>query len=221
MSTLTYSKYIAERILNWPTNAPITTAKVSATLADYFGIDIESAKNTTNVNMKRLADKGELIRIQKGVYGKVKDTPFGKLTPNADKLITVLFLRDGDKTIGYITGPTLLNAIGLYTWMPKDLHIATNHYRRQLPAGVKIRVHKPVAEVNNDNAQYLQALEMFTAMEQYHIDAEKPYEILCAELRRNNLNNERLIWYARKHCGQKALLRIIDVSLGESKHETP
>jgi hypothetical protein len=214
MNTQTYGKYIAELILNWPAGEPVTTAAVSGALAGAFGLGIENAKKITNVNMKRLTDKGDLLRIQKGIYGKVKSTPFGKLTPNADEMITGLFLREGDKTIGYISGPTLLNAIGLCTWIPKERHIATNHYRRQLPAGTKIRVHKPVAEVNNENVQYLQALEMFTAMDQYPIDTDKPDEILRVVLRRNNLNNEKLIWYARKHCGQKALLRTIDVALG-------
>ena len=216
MNTQTYGKYIAETILNWPVCEPVTTATVSAALAGAFGMDIKNAKKTTNVNMKRLADKGELVRIQKGIYGKVKDTVFGKLTPNTDEMISGFFLRDGDNTIGYIAGPTLLNAIGLCTWMPKERHIATNHYRRLLPAGTKIRVHKPVAEVNNENVQYLQALEMLTAMDQYPIDAKNPEEILRVVLRRNNLSNEKLIWYARIHCGQKALLKTIDVALGEN-----
>jgi len=214
MNTQTYGKYITETILNWPTGEPVTTATVSALLADAFGVDIENAKKTTNVNMKRLADKGKLVRIQKGIYGIVKDTPFGKLAPNTDEVMTGFFLRDGDNTIGYIAGPTLLNAIGLCTWMPKERHIATNNYRRLLPARARIRVHKPIAEVNNENAQYLQALEMFTAIDQFPIDADNPDEILRVVLRRNNLNNEKLIWYARIHCGHKALLRTIDVALG-------
>ena len=214
MNNATYGKYIAKMVQSWPTCEPVTTAVVSTELAGAFGMDIGSAKKITNVNMKRLADKGELVRIQKGVYGRVKDTPFGKLAPNADEMITGLFLRDGKKTIGYIAGPSLLNAIGLCTWIPKERHIATNYYRRQLPAGTKIRVHKPVAEVDNDNVQYLQALEMVAAMDRYHIDAESPDEILRFVLRSNNINNEKLIRYARTYCGQKALLRTIDVALG-------
>ena len=214
MNAQTYGKYIAETILSWPAGEPVTTTTVSAALAGNFGMDIENAKKTTNVNMKRLADKGELVRIQKGTYGKVIDTPFGKLTPNTDEMISGFFLRDGDNAIGYIAGPTLLNAIGLCTWMSKERHIATNHYRRLLPAGTRIRVHKPIAEVNNENVQYLQALEMFTAMDQYPTDVENPEEVLRVVLRRNSLSNDKLIWYARIHCRQKVLLRTIDVALG-------
>jgi predicted transcriptional regulator of viral defense system len=214
MNTQNYGQYITEYIQGLPVNEPITTAVVADVLAGNFGMDIENAKKITNVNMKRLADKGELTRVQKGVYGKVKITPFGKLTPNADEMITGVLLREGDNTIGYITGPTLLNAVGLCSWIPKERHIATNHYRRQIPANAKIRAHKPVATVNNENALYLQMLEMFTAIEQYSIDVEKPDEVLRVVLQRNNIDNEKLILYARKHYGQKVLLKTIDVALG-------
>jgi len=214
MNTQRYGQYIAEHIQGLPVGKPVTTAAVADAVADAFGLDIDNAKKITNVNMKRLTDKGELTRVQKGVYGKVKVTPFGKLTPNTDEMITGILLREGNTTIGYITGPTLLNAIGLCSWMPKERHIATNHYRRQIPAGTKIRVHKPVETVNDENAGYLQAIEMFTAMEQYPIDTEKPDEVVRVVLQRNRINNEKLILYARKYCGQKTLLRTIDVALG-------
>jgi hypothetical protein len=214
MNTQRYGQYIAEYIHGWSAGEPVTTAGVTEALAAAFGIDTANAKKITNVNLKRLADKGELTRVQKGVYGKVKVTPFGKLTPSADEMITGILLREGDSTIGYITGPTLLNAVGLCSWIPRERHIATNHYRRQIPANAKIRVHKPVAPVNDENALYLQALEMFTAAEQYPIDAEKPDEVLRVVLRRNNIDHEKLILYARKHYGHKVLLKTIDVALG-------
>jgi hypothetical protein len=214
MNTQNYGQYIAEHIQGLPTDEPITTVAVANALADAFGMDIDNAKKITNVNLKRLADKGELTRVQKGIYGKVKITPFGKLTPNADEMITGVLLREGDTTIGYITGPTLLNAIGLCSWMPKERHIATNHYRRQIPANAKIRVHKPITPVNDENAVYLQALEMFTAIEQYPIDAENPDDVLRVVLQRNEIDNEKLILYARRHYGQKVLLKTIDVALG-------
>jgi len=214
MNTQKYGKYIADKIQNCPVSEPVTTVAVADTLAGAFGMKIGNAKKITNVNMKRLADKGKLIRIKKGVYGKVKETSFGKLIPSADEMITGFFLREGENVIGYITGPTLLNAIGLCSLIPKERHIATNHYRHQLPSGAKICVHKPIATVNNENVRYFQAIEMFTAMEQYPIDTENPDIILRGLLQKNNINNEKLILYARKYCGHKALLKTIDVALG-------
>jgi len=214
MNIQTYGKYINEKIQNWPVAEPVTTEAVADDIAGVFGMNIENAKKLTNVNMKRLADKNKLVRIKKGIYSKVKETPFGRLIPSPDEILTGFFLRDGNNAIGYITGPTLLNAIGLCSWIPKERHIATNHHRHQLPVGTNICVHKPIATVNNENVRYFQAIEMFTAMEQYPIDTENPDIILRGLLQKNNIDTERLILYARRHCGHKALLKTIDIALG-------
>jgi len=209
-----YGQYIREQIQYWPAGEPITNVVVAPSLAGTFGIAIENAKKITNVNMKRLADKGDLVRIQKGVYGKVKETPFGKLAPRPDEVMTGILLNDGENIIGYITGPTLLNALGLCSWIPGERHIATNRYRHRLPDSVHIRVYKPILPVNDKNVLYLQALEAFMAMDQYPVDTDKPEEVLRDMLRENNIDNERLIWYARCHCRQNTLLKTIDVALG-------
>ena len=214
METQGYGQYIQHQIQNWPIKKPVTTAGVAESLAAAFGMDIGNAKKITNVNMKRLVDKGELARVQKGVYGKVRETPFGKLNPRPDEIMAGFLLRDGESIIGYITGPTLLNALGLCTLIPAQRHIATNRYRYQLPENTHIRVYKPIMNVNDENAPYLQALEAFMALEQYPVDTDRPDEALRGMLREHNINNERLIWYARKHCGQKTLLKTIDVALG-------
>jgi predicted transcriptional regulator of viral defense system len=209
-----YGQYIRGQIQSRSAKKPITTIAVAASLADVFAIGTEKAKKITNVNMKRLVDKGELVRIQKGVYGKTRVTPFGKLNPRPDEMLTELLLRDGEKTIGYIAGPTLLNALGLCSLIPADRHIATNRYRRRFPEGTHIRVYKPILSVNDENARYLQALEAFSAMERYPVDAENPDDILRDMVREGNINNETLIRYAHRNCGQKTLLKTIDVTLG-------
>ena len=213
-----YGQHVQEQIQNWPAKKPITTMEVAASLADAFGIGIENAKKITNVNMKRLVDKGKLARVQKGVYGKVRETPFGRLKPRPDEIMTGFLLRDGENIIGYITGPTLLNALGLCSLIPAERHIATNRYRHQLPEDTRIRVYKPLLTVNDENVSYLKALEAFMAMEQYHVDTEKPDEVLRTMLRDGNIDKEKLIWYARCHCGQKTLLKTIDVALGGNVH---
>jgi hypothetical protein len=128
--------------------------------------------------------------------------------------MTVFLLRNGESIIGYITGPTLLNALGLCTLIPSESHIATNRYRYRLPENTRIRVYKPIISVNDENAPYLQALEAFLAIEQYPVDVDMPDMALRAMLRDRNIDNEKLIWYARCHCKHKTLLKTIDVALG-------
>lgn len=210
-----YGDHIRTYIRTRPVREPITTLAVAADLTDTFGIDPKDAKNITNINMKRLSDKGELERVQKGIYGKTADTVFGRVAPNSDEMMSAVLLRDGNDAIGHITGPTLLNAVGLCTWMPKDIHIATNSFRRRISKSANVRPHKPLIPVNNNNVQYLQAIEILNAMERYPVDAESPDDILRELFRRNNLNNEKLIWFARKHCKQRTLMKAIDIVLGD------
>jgi len=213
-----FGQYIQNQIQEWPAKKPITTKEITLSLADAFNIGMENAQKITNVNMKRLADKGALTRVQKGVYGKVRETQFGKLNPRPDEIMTGFLLREGECVIGYITGPTLLNALGLCTQIPADRHIATNRYRYRLPDGTRIRVYKPILPVDNENVLYLQALEAFMAMEQYPVDTARPDEILRSMLQNGNIDNEKLIWYARCHCRQKTLLKTIDIALGGKVH---
>ena len=148
----------------------------------------------------------------------MRETPFGKLKPRPDEIMTGFLLRDGESIIGYIAGPTLLNALGLCTLIPAQRHIATNRYRYRLPENTHIRVYKPILTVNDGNAPYLQTLEAFMAIERYPVDTDRPEEALRGMLRERNINNERLIWYARQHCGQKTLVKTIDIALGGITH---
>ena len=67
MKTRNYGKYIQKQIMQWSLKKLVTTPEIAISLVDAFCINIESAKKITNVNMKRLADKGELVRVQKGI----------------------------------------------------------------------------------------------------------------------------------------------------------
>jgi len=214
MNVQGYGKHIRKQIREWPVDKPITTDAVAAEIAGVFHIDIVSAKKITNVNMKRLSDKGELVRVQKGIYGNTEDTPSGKTSKSAEEIMIPLLLRGDDGAIGHLTGPTLLNAIGMCTRIPEEYHIATNGFRRRITENVRICLYRPAIPVNDENVQYLQAIEAITASEKHPIDADDPDDILRKMLRNNNINNEKLIWYARKHYNHKTLLRTIDVALG-------
>ena len=218
METQGYGQYIQDQINIWPLGKPVTTTEIAVGLTGTFDIGLENAKKITNVNMKRLTDKGELVRVQRGVYGRVKETSFGRITPRPDDMLTGILLRNGESIIGYIAGPTLLNRIGLCSWIPAERHIATNRYRCRLPENIHIRVYKPIIPVDDENVHYLQALEAFMAMEQYPVDTDNPENVLRDMLRENNMDNERLIWYARCHCKQKILLKAIDIAIGGRLH---
>jgi hypothetical protein len=218
MGTKGYGQHIHNQILEWPVKRPITTKEVTLSLAAVFDIDMKTAQKITNVNMKRMVDRGVLARIHNGIYGKVRDTQFGKLNPRPDDIMTGFLLREGEGVIGYITGPTLLNALGLCTQIPANRHIATNRYRYRLPKDTHIRVYKPILTVDDENVIYLQALEAFIAMECFPVDTDNPDYVLRAMLEYRQIDNEKLIWYARCHCEQRTLYKAIDIALGGKGH---
>ena len=47
----------------------------------------DKAKTVTDVKLKRLADQGDLKRLQKGVYCHVKQTIFGPVAPDIDQIV--------------------------------------------------------------------------------------------------------------------------------------
>ena len=163
--------------------------------------------------MKRLADRGCLIRISKGIYGTIRETPFGKIKSSQEEILSKMLLREGGETIGYLAGPTLLNRLGLCSWIPRQCHIASNRYRQRIPEDVAICLQKPLIPVNSNNAPYLQTLEAICAMERYPVDVNAPDEILRSIMRVAEIDAGRLVWMARNHVNQALLLKTIDYAL--------
>ena len=80
-----------------------------------------------NVYLARLAKKGLIERLHRGVYYRAKETKFGKTKPNLYKE-TVLIHTYGFK--GFFGHETLLNLLGLKNEIPKKLTIYTNEIMR-------------------------------------------------------------------------------------------
>ena len=89
--------------------------------------------------LSRLAQSGQLIRLEKGKYYKPRTTRFGPIRPSESEIIKAL-TQKGDKTTGYLTGNALYNRWGLTTQVPNTLTIAR---RTRLPekelSGYKIK----------------------------------------------------------------------------------
>lgn len=76
--------------------------------------------------LSRLAGQGIIERIAKGKYFKPRNTLFGKAKPMEDEIIKTVTYR-GDKLIGYLTGVTQYNRMGLTNQVPNVLIIGTNN----------------------------------------------------------------------------------------------
>lgn len=210
-----YGKYIVDYVNKIEYDKPIYTDFVAENVSKKYNIDIKKAKDITNVNLKRIFDKGNIERFQKGIYYKAKKTPFGKKSINPDIVALDKLLKKDNEVIGYESGPGLLNKIGLTTQMPKNYYVTTNIYKNKPLFAKNIVVKKPIIEVKNDNYNYLQVLDIISDLDKFPVDAENPEQIIRDYIMMNNISNEKLILLARKYCSSKVLLKTIDITLGE------
>ncbi|MBZ5857544.1 DUF6088 family protein [Flavihumibacter profundi] len=75
--------------------------------------------------LSRLVQTGEIVRVEKGKYYKPRQTRFGTLRPSENEVVKMV-TEKGSQTIGYITGITLYNKLGLTTQVSNVLVIARN-----------------------------------------------------------------------------------------------
>lgn len=210
MENLTYGEFITNKIADIPYGQAFRTDVIAKAMAEEYKFSIQKAKPITNVTLKRLADKGLIERFQKGVYFHARQTVFGAARPSEELIEMQLLTRRDSEIIGYETGFSLMNIIGLTTLVPAKREIATNAYRRNVNARFII-VKKPVATVNAENFRYLQFLDVIRDLPKAHIDAENPRALLRAFAKRNDLDTVKILKYARHYYPQKTLLDLVDV----------
>ena len=75
--------------------------------------------------LNRMANLGKISKLSKGKYYKPENTPFGKLQPNQSQIVKDLLEVDG-KTIGYLTGYSIYNQLGLTTQVSNTIQIGKN-----------------------------------------------------------------------------------------------
>lgn len=115
---------------------------------DYIAVTIDRlpkgyvftyADFTTEVNKKeavikalnRMVVSGKIAKLAKGKYYKPESTPFGNLEPNQFQVVKDLLEEDG-KVIGYLTGYSIFNQLGLTTQVSNTIQIGRNEIRPAL-----------------------------------------------------------------------------------------
>lgn len=218
MQQFGYGEHIAQTVESLPYEAVIQTEEIALRLAEQFALPYDKARAATNVKLKRMADGGEIKRLHKGVYCHVKETAFGRTTPDIDKLMArTLLIKDG-RRIGYESGPSILNRLGLSTLLPRMIELTTNDCGIKLPAGCQIELKKPRTEVTDENWKYLQFLDVVDSLRCGHTDAEKPNQILLEFVRKENIDALTLVFTARRLYAQRTVLQVVDL-LMEGKNE--
>lgn len=214
MNNIGYRNLLIQYIDRQEADQPILTTQITKYVVKETGMDETDVKKAVNVNMARLERAGKILRIEKGVYCKKIKTAFGYYTPNKEALFCRQLLYDEDDVIGYETGLSALNRLGLVSQMPKRKCIATNRYTKRVPAGIQVEIKRPSVNVNRSNYRYLQILDVIRDLDHAPVDAAKPEELLRGMVKTLELDTDILIFMARKFYNLGILIKTIDIMLG-------
>lgn len=121
-------------------------------------------------HLKKLTDDGTISRFEAGIYYLPKKDIFGEKKPLSAETVALhkYILRKG-KRIGYYSGFTLANRMGLSTQVPFTIEITSNYAPAQVRE-LNIKNHRyvirrPVVEVTEDNVSVLQFLDCLKDIE--------------------------------------------------------
>lgn len=78
--------------------------------------------------LNRMVASGKIMKLAKGKYYKPETTPFGNLLPDQKQVVKDL-LEENGKIIGYLTGYSIYNQLGLTTQVSNTIQIGRNQIR--------------------------------------------------------------------------------------------
>lgn len=78
--------------------------------------------------LNRMVVVEKIAKLSKGRYYKPEDSAFGKLLPSQNEIVKDLLEKDG-KVIGYLTGYSIYNQLGLTTQVSNTIQIGRNDIR--------------------------------------------------------------------------------------------
>jgi len=125
-----------------------------------FNLPVEN-KEAAIKALNRLVEKGKLKKISKGKFYKPEKSIFGTLLPNQYQIVKDL-LEGDNKMIGYLTGYSIYNTLGLTSQVSNTIQIGTNKIRPNLKRErYIINFIKQNNIINKENVPYLQLLDCF------------------------------------------------------------
>ncbi len=151
--------------------------------------------------LKRLADAGKLMRYEAGIYYLPKKTRLKSVyKPSADVVARYKYICRNGKVIGYYSGHTFANQIGVSAQVPFKTEIVSNNFTsivRDVKVGNQIyTVRKARVPVTEKNYKVLQLLELLKNIDEYADEnKENVQENLTAYIRKNEISRDQVDQY--------------------------
>jgi len=118
-----------------------------------------SKKEAVIKALNRMVALDKIAKLSKGKYYKPEGTVFGNLQPNQSQVVKDLLEIDG-KAIGYLTGYSIYNQLGLTTQVSNTIQIGKNETRPEFKRDrYTISFIKQKNTITKDNIPLLQILD--------------------------------------------------------------
>lgn len=151
--------------------------------------------------LNRMVEAGKIAKLSKGKYYKPEKTVFGELPPNQYQVVKDLLEVDG-KVVGYLTGYSIYNQLGLTTQVSNTIQIGKNETRPIFKRGrYTITYLRQKNTVTKENIVLLQLLDAISTIKKIPdctvLQACKRFTIILKEL--SSENEKTLIRLAQKY----------------------
>lgn len=125
---------------------------------DEFNIPVNKV-DALKKTLSRLVAAGKIVRLSKGQFYKPEKTEFGLLQPPEYQIVKDL-LEEKNKIVGYITGVSIYNKLGLTSQVSNTIQIGTNIDRKSRKRGkYNIRFLRQKNTITKENTYMLQVLD--------------------------------------------------------------
>ncbi len=149
--------------------------------------------------LNKLCDESKIIRFERGLYYIPEETIFGPSILNPNKVIEKKYIFDGEQVIGYYSGISFLNLLGLTTQMSNVIEVYTNNEPsnvRTLMVGTqRVLLRKSRADITRENVAVLSFLELMNFVPFGFINDERQ-GILMKYIKKNGINRKAISQYA-------------------------
>ena len=144
------SSYISQNLKSIPAGSVFTYMRF---------LREKSEKEAAIKALNRKVQAGELAKLSKGRYYKPEKTVFGTLSPSQEEVVKDLLWK-GSERVGYLTGLSVYNKLGLTTQVGNTIQIGKNDIRPAFNRGkYKIAFVKQKNPITKTNIPFLQVLD--------------------------------------------------------------
>ena len=212
MSTMVEIRNFIKQI---PLQKPITTDDIYEHVRKKLN-RVDRAVITTYLS-RIIKEDAYFKRFKKGIYYKSATTSFGLLPMDEKEYLVRQYLVDKGIVIGYESGPSIIQKIGLTTQMTKNNYIVTNKVNNtRFDERNCLYLIAPLTRITPENYRYLQLLDVLDNKYNVNIENEElEYKIYGEFIRKNNLRMERLLQLSLIYRNKKRILEKLAYTSGE------